>query len=162
MGPLGPIRPPMTKLELKIPPPLLMVVTGALMWWTSRVLITLFFSFPQQRPLAVVIAAAAMVIALSGVIAVLMASTTISPLKPENTSTLVVTGIYRFTRNPMYLGLLLVLTAWALYLGNLAAFGFLPGFVLIMNRIQIVPEERFLAAKFGPDFTAYCARVRRW
>jgi protein-S-isoprenylcysteine O-methyltransferase Ste14 len=71
-------------------------------------------------------------------------------------------GIYRFTRNPMYLGMLLVLTAGAVYLGNLAAFAVLPLFVLSMNRLQIRPEERFMREKFGDAYRDYAARVRRW
>jgi protein-S-isoprenylcysteine O-methyltransferase Ste14 len=71
-------------------------------------------------------------------------------------------GIYRFTRNPMYLGMLLVLTAGAVYLGNLAAFAVLPVFVVCMNRLQICPEERFMQEKFGEAYRDYTARVRRW
>jgi protein-S-isoprenylcysteine O-methyltransferase Ste14 len=88
--------------------------------------------------------------------------TTFSPMKPENASALVVSGIFRFTRNPMYLGLLMFLLAWASYLSNGVALLGLPAFVLYMNRFQIAPEERALAALFGADFTAYKARVRRW
>nr|ART40893.1 L409 [uncultured bacterium] len=75
---------------------------------------------------------------------------------------MVISGIYRFSRNPMYVGLLLVLTAWAIYLSNALAFLFLPTFVACLTRLQIVPEERVLAAKFGDAFTAYRQSVRRW
>ena len=71
-------------------------------------------------------------------------------------------GFNRFTRNPMYLGMLLWLLAWALWLGSLSAFVGLPLFVLYLNRFQISLEERFLAEKFGAEYQAYCARVRRW
>ena len=152
----------MSKLELKIPPPIIMIVTAALMWWTSDALASLGLAFSGRRMAAIVIALPWAVVALLGVISLKQADTTINPLKPEKTSALVVTGIYRFTRNPMYLGLLLVLTAWALQLGNFVVLVFPVLFVLYMNRFQIMPEERFLAAKFGPDFAAYCKRVRRW
>jgi protein-S-isoprenylcysteine O-methyltransferase Ste14 len=75
---------------------------------------------------------------------------------------MVVTGIYRISRNPMYLGMLLLLVAWAILLSNLAASLVLPLFVLYMNHFQISPEEVALASRFGADFAAYCKAVRRW
>lgn len=90
------------------------------------------------------------------------AHTTANPMKPSSASFLVTSGIYGFTRNPMYLGLLFVLVGGALYLGNALAFLFLPAFILYMNRFQIEPEERALTALFGQAFVAYASRVRRW
>jgi protein-S-isoprenylcysteine O-methyltransferase Ste14 len=71
-------------------------------------------------------------------------------------------GIYRHTRNPMYLGMLLVLAAWAVWLASPAAFAVLPVFLLYLNRYQIEPEERILAGLFGGEFDAYRRSVRRW
>jgi protein-S-isoprenylcysteine O-methyltransferase Ste14 len=90
------------------------------------------------------------------------AGTTFNPLKPEATSSLVVSGVYAFTRNPMYLGFLFVLVGWAVFLSNALAFLLLLLFVLYMNRFQIQPEERVLTARFGQEFLAYKSRVRRW
>ena len=77
-------------------------------------------------------------------------------------ASLVTGGVFALTRNPMYLGVLLVLLAWAIYLTNILTLLFLPGFVWYMDRFQIEPEERALTSLFGPEFTAYAARVRRW
>jgi protein-S-isoprenylcysteine O-methyltransferase Ste14 len=74
----------------------------------------------------------------------------------------VTSGIYGFTRNPMYLGMLFVLIGWALYLGNALALLLLPVFIFYMNRFQIEPEERVLTTLFGPEFLEYASRVRRW
>jgi protein-S-isoprenylcysteine O-methyltransferase Ste14 len=71
-------------------------------------------------------------------------------------------GIYNYTRNPMYLGMLLVLLALALYRASPWALAGPLLFIVWMNRFQIVPEERALAAKFGASFEAYRQRVRRW
>lgn len=90
------------------------------------------------------------------------AQTTMNPLTPGKATRLVVTGIYRWTRNPMYVGLLLWLVAWALFLGHALAWGGMPLFILTMNRLQIAPEERAMTALFGAEYAAYCARVRRW
>ena len=88
--------------------------------------------------------------------------TTFDPLDPSKAQRLVVTGLYRFTRNPMYLGLALLLVAWCLFLGDLVAFIVLPLFVIAMNELQIKGEEHALLHKFGDDYAAYINRVRRW
>ena len=90
------------------------------------------------------------------------ARTTVNPLQPTKASTLVATGIYRVSRNPMYLGFLVCLLGWAILLSNPIAFLLPPQFVLGMNRWQIVPEEQALALRFGPEFAAYKIRARRW
>jgi len=90
------------------------------------------------------------------------AQTTLSPLKPESSSALVDTGIFSKSRNPMYLGVLLILTGWAIYLGQPITLAGLVIFVLYITRFQIVPEERVLMKTFGRDFTDYKGRVRRW
>lgn len=88
--------------------------------------------------------------------------TTFDPLDPSKAQRLVVTGAYQFTRNPMYLGLALLLVAWCLFLGDLVAFATLPLFIIAMNELQIKCEERALLQNFGDDYAAYKNRVRRW
>lgn len=90
------------------------------------------------------------------------AKTTVNPTKPESSSTLVKTGIYRGTRNPMYLGFLLMLAGWAIFIGNVLSLLGLPAFAFYMNQFQIKPEERALASIFGDEFRAYRSNVRRW
>ncbi len=99
---------------------------------------------------------------LAGVVAFRRAKTTVNPMKPDSTSSLVVSGIYGYTRNPMYLGFLLLLMAWAPALSNVLALVLLLAFVLYMTRFQILPEERLLASRFARDYAEYRARVRRW
>lgn len=152
----------MRVLELKVPPPAVAFVTAALMWLVSRAAPTLAFLFPAGNLLAVGFAVVGPMIAISGVVTFLRARTTLNPTKPESSSSLVSWGIYRFTRNPMYLGLLLVLTGWAIFLSNWVAFLLLPAFIVYINRFQIVPEERVLTSSFPREFVAYQARVRRW
>jgi protein-S-isoprenylcysteine O-methyltransferase Ste14 len=71
-------------------------------------------------------------------------------------------GIYRISRNPMYLGFFLLLTGLAIFLSNVIAIVILPLFILYMNRFQIEPEERVLTYLFGQEFVDYKLRVRRW
>lgn len=124
--------------------------------------LTLAYGAASRLLVAMGLVGAGPVIAVAGVIAFRRAKTAVNPLAPAAVSSLVTGGIYRVSRNPMYLGFLLILAGWALWLGNWAAFAGLPVFVLYMNRYQIVSEERGLAEMFGQPFSAYCESVRRW
>ena len=149
-------------LELKIPPVAIGLVTMALMWLASWLVPALAVPFPGHQVMAGCMAAAGAAISGFGVALFRLARTTVNPMKPESSSSLVQSGIYRLTRNPMYLGFFLVLAGWALYLANVLAFLLLPFFIAYMNRFQIGPEERALKNLFGQEFAAYASRVRRW
>lgn len=120
------------------------------------------FPLPARKAIALGLAAVGVSVAVAGVVSFRTAKTTVNPLKPETASSLVVFGIYQVTRNPMYLGALIVLIGWATFLTNALAFVVAILFVLYLNRFQIIPEEKALIARFGPEFAAYCAKVRRW
>jgi len=132
------------------------------MWVAARVGPAAGFTLPAGRIMAACLAVAGVIIALLGVVSFRRAKTTVNPLDPAAASALVVSGIYQLTRNPMYLGLLLVLLGWALFLANALTFVFPVAFVFLMNRLQIIPEEKALAALFGPGFADYQSKVRRW
>lgn len=148
-------------LELKIPPLALVFLCGALMWLASAYP-AFTVTWPWRMPFACLSFAVGFVIVIAGVVAFRRAKTTVNPLTPEATTAMVTSGIYRFTRNPMYLGFLLMLTGWALYLSHLLAFVLLVLFALYLTRFQIIPEERALSAKFPQTFTSYRSSVRRW
>jgi len=149
-------------LELKIPPVAVVLITAAGMWLAARAVPGFEVPFHGHMVVSGLVAASGGIIALLGVVAFSRAGTTVNPMKPGSSSALVQSGIYSVTRNPMYLGLLLVLLSWAIYLAHVLTVLFLPAFVWYMNRYQIEPEERALASLFGSEFTAYAARVRRW
>jgi protein-S-isoprenylcysteine O-methyltransferase Ste14 len=150
-------------LELRIPPPLVGLIVAAAMWVIATSLPPLLpLPAPLRLPAAVMLALAGVAIALSGVVSFRRARTTVNPLKPETSTSLVFTGIYRITRNPMYLGMLAVLLAWAAYLPSVLALLGPAAFSLYITRFQIVPEERVLHSLFGAEFVEYTQRVRRW
>ena len=152
----------MRSLELKIPPAALGLLLGALMWATARSLPALGLALPAGPVIAGILAAVGVLVALLGVVSFRRAKTTVNPLSPETASALVTSGIYQRTRNPMYLGMLLVLLGWAVFLANVLTLLFPAVFVVLMNRLQILPEERALTAMFGSKFADYQSRVRRW
>ena len=116
----------------------------------------------RQLALIVPLLVAGGVAGIGGVLAFRRHETTVDPTRPHKASALVVASVYRHTRNPMYLGLALVLAAWAMYLANLVALLVLPAFIAYMTRFQIKPEEEALLDKFGAEFALYMSRVRRW
>lgn len=150
------------RLEHRIPPPIVGACIAALMLGAAWLVPALTFPLPLRVPIVVVLFCIGVALDLIALGYFLRARTTINPLQPGKASALVASGLYRFTRNPMYLGMATLLLAWAVYLSNGAAFLGLPLFVAYMNRFQIAPEERALRARFGEEFEAYCRRARRW
>jgi protein-S-isoprenylcysteine O-methyltransferase Ste14 len=151
----------MHTLEKKIPPPLVGLLIAALMWGLAAWPPADLLPSGIRVPLAAALAVAGVGFDVLGLVAFRRHRTTVNPLRPERASALVTCGVYRITRNPMYVGLALLLTAWAVHLSALWAFGGPVMFVAYINRFQIAPEERVLEAKFS-EYRAYATRVRRW
>ncbi len=149
-------------LETKIPPPVVLVLAAAAAYGITRLLPALSFPLPLRTAIAIAFAIAGVMLNLIPKLAFGRARTTINPLKPSATTTLVTTGIYRHSRNPMYLGQCLILLGWVLYLHNAAALLVLPAYVLYVTRFQILPEERHLSTRFPEAFDALCRQARRW
>lgn len=152
----------MHTLELKVPPPVVALLLALLVWFTSRLVPPFDFPFGTRVGTALALAFVGQSISVAGIVSFRRAKTTVNPTKPGAATSLVSGGVYRFTRNPMYLGLLLTLLAWAVYLSNILALIGMPLFVLYIHRFQITPEERVLLSLFGSEYTAYQNRVRRW
>lgn len=149
-------------LDHKIPPPVVGALVAAAMWGVS--------AHGPQFPLAsgpklaavVILVVAGVTFDVLGLLGFHRSRTTVNPFKPERASSLVVGGVYGISRNPMYLGMALLLLAWAVYLSALLPFAGIVAFILYITRFQIRPEELALEAIFGEGYSAYAARVRRW
>jgi protein-S-isoprenylcysteine O-methyltransferase Ste14 len=152
----------MRTLELRVPPPFLALLVAAAMWGIAFATARIEMPVLVRLGAAIASAIAGISIAISGVIAFRRAHTTVSPMNPEATSSLVTSGVYRFTRNPMYLGLCLVLLAWAFLLSSALAFLGPVVFIFYISRFQIASEETALSKRFGEAFSKYEAKVRRW
>ncbi len=149
-------------MELKIPPVIQMLVLAISMWLVAILLPSLTFRTNTLLWLGGLVIVVGIVVVALGMFAFRNANTTVDPRSPEKASLLVTAGIYRFSRNPMYVGILLVLAGWALVLGSIMSLLFLPVFVVYINRFQIKPEEQTLSGIFNGDYAAYKASVRRW
>lgn len=149
-------------MELKIPPLALVPLFGLLMLGLAWLTPELGIPAPWRIWNAALLAVLGFTIALAGVIGFRLARTTVNPLKPESSSALVNTGIYRYSRNPMYVGFLCWILAWGVFLDNPLAFLLGLAFVPYMNRFQIIPEEKALTNLFGDDYLIYCKQARRW
>ena len=145
-----------------MPPPVVAVLAGVLMWLAARALPALDIHVPARGTLAAAFGLIGLALAAVAFFQFRRVGTTPNPRKPHESTTLVVAGMYRFSRNPMYLGDVLILAAWALWLANAAAFVFLPLFVAYINRYQIAPEESALESRYGSAYTEYRRAVRRW
>ena len=149
-------------MKLLIPPPIQALLSAILMWLISRYFQHANFSFKGMNIFALVFLIIAIIIIIMGINKFREIKTTISPLEPNRTSSLVNTGIYRYTRNPMYLGLLLMLFSTALFLKNFIGFLIIPLFILFITRNQILPEEESLDNIFREEYKNYKKKVRRW
>lgn len=149
-------------LEHRIPPPVVAALIGLAMWIAAPLGAALAVGATARHVVTAILLAVALAFDLAGLLAFRASRTTINPLRPERASTLVTAGIYRFTRNPMYVGLGLILLAWAVHLSAWLPFLGPLVYVLYINRFQIVPEERALRQSFGEPYVRYMARTRRW
>jgi protein-S-isoprenylcysteine O-methyltransferase Ste14 len=149
-------------LENKVPPPLVAVIAAASMWWLSKFTSTLVLAETIRYSLVFGFVSVGIFFALSGAISFRLAKTTVNPLKPDTASALVTSGIYQFTRNPMYVGFVAFLLAWASFIGTVWGIGFIAGYIAFIQRFQVMPEERALTKIFKDEFIEYKTKVRPW
>ena len=150
----------MKNLELKIPPAVVWLVCALIMKSIAYVLP--FVALPHLPIVAIVMALIGIGAGIAGIWSFYKARTTINPLEPSEATHFVSEGIYKLSRNPMYVGLACCLIAWAIWLSYLLTWIGIPLFIAYMTRFQIIPEERILRLKFGKEYENYCLKVRRW
>ncbi|MCG2461012.1 isoprenylcysteine carboxylmethyltransferase family protein [Flavobacteriaceae bacterium F89] len=149
-------------MQLRIPPPVVALIFGIAMYLLARFLPFGHFDFFGRIYSIYGLTALAILLVVAAKWQFRKLNTTSNPLTPSKATSLVTAGIYNYSRNPMYLALLLILLAWGLWLGNAFNILLAAGFVGYMNKFQIVPEETALFSKFGKSYHQYCILVRRW
>lgn len=149
-------------MKLLIPPPAQAIIFAGLMWLISTQFPEFGFSGALQQPVAILICLIGICIDLVSVGLFAQKKTTVSPFSPDKTQVLITSGLYQYSRNPMYLGMAFILTGLAVWLGNYASFLMIPCFIWYITQLQIIPEEEILLEKFGEEYGEYMLRVRRW
>lgn len=149
-------------LEAKIPPLIVLALLGGAAHLARHYAPSLSFYLPLAELVAILVAIVGAALNLLPKLAFGRGNTTINPLSPALATCLVTSGIYRYTRNPMYVGQALILLGWVLYLRNTAALLAVPAFVLYITWFQIRPEERYLSSRFPDEYATFSRRVSRW
>ena len=152
----------MKRLELKVPPLALFLGCALLTLALAALQVATFRATSFWRTAGVLLIAAGVLVAVLGVLEFRRADTTVNPMSPERASNVVTSGVYRWSRNPMYLGMASVLAGLALAVGSATGLLVTAGFCAYLSRFQIAPEERRLLEAFGEPYARYLRQVRRW
>lgn len=149
-------------LELKIIPPVQLLICSGLMGLLSKYFPQFSFNLSISFSFAIFLVCVSIIIGALALYDFHKHQTTFHPHTPEKTRTVVNTGVFAYSRNPMYLAMAIALFALGIYLQNYSCFIIMPLFVWYITRFQITPEEKMLDKLFPNDYQAYCQRVRRW
>jgi protein-S-isoprenylcysteine O-methyltransferase Ste14 len=149
-------------MQFCIPPPIQMLLAGGLMWVLNHWMpLAQWIGQPWNR-LGGMVAAVGIAVDVAAFMRFRKAGTTVNPLDPSKASRLVTDGVFRVSRNPMYLGLVLLLIGWAVWLGSVSPWLVPPLFVIVLTVVQIIPEEQALSRRFGEEYLSYRQSVARW
>jgi protein-S-isoprenylcysteine O-methyltransferase Ste14 len=150
-------------MHLRIPPPIVALI-GILLIFLSKDYILILYLHPYlQNTLSILFLVIGFVIILSATKEFKKSNTTVNPMKPETSTSLVTSGIFKYTRNPMYLGLSSILLASCFYFSSLLGIiVYVPFFILYITVFQIIPEEEVMKSLFNDEYLDYCSKVRRW
>ena len=146
-------------LNTKIPPPIVTLLCIGIIYLFD---IQIEYSEPDLKVVGIIFLILGLIIIFSAVLKFIKTKTTVDPTRPYKTSNLVISGIYKITRNPMYLGMLFLIMAYAIYNNNVMGCIIIPIFIFYINKFQIEPEEIEMRKKFGESFENYCKKVNRW
>lgn len=151
-------------MKAVIPPPLVLLICGALMWLTARIWPSVDFTFPYNTLVFWIVLLAGLSLLMAGVARIMKHKTVIHPDRDSlpKATVLVTTGVFRYTRNPIYLGMAIMLMAWTIYVENWLSAVVVIIFVAFITRYQIRPEEEVLEKIFGAEYVRYKKKVRRW
>ena len=149
-------------LKNKIPPPVIALSFGLLIWAMNLFVPIYVIPLGNIVYVGYALILFGLFLDILSFINFVKNKTTVNPIKPQNASTLVISGFYRFSRNPMYLGMFNILLGVTLLLGDISGLLMLPPLILTMNTLQIIPEEKVLEEIFGKDYLYYKENVRRW
>ncbi|MGI9318757.1 MAG: methyltransferase family protein [bacterium] len=149
-------------LSLKILPPLQVLILGGLMWLVHRYVPAFHYHTGYEYLVSRLILLACLVLFVAAIYQFWKHRTTVNPQKLERTTNLITKGVYAWSRNPIYVVDVLLLLAWAIWLGNWINLLMPVVFIFLITELQIKSEENMLNNKFGDAYLQYKQRVRRW
>ena len=149
-----------SKKKLKIPPPILVIVLITSIYFSSDKLDSI--SIPHRTLFSILILFTGILVIINPVVKFIKSKTTVNPVEFKNVEKLVTSGIFKYSRNPMYLGMIMIIISTAVYYLNF--YSLLTPFIFYfwINRFQIKREEVFLEEKFGQEYLSYKTKTRRW
>ena len=147
-------------MKTKIPPPIIALICIVINYLSTYLINPI--KFPNIEIIGGLILLLGVATAVLATLLFKKDKTTVNPINPEETTTLVTNGIFSITRNPMYLGLFLIISSTILFFGSWFGIIILMFFVWYINKFQIIPEEEAMEKLFGGKYSEYRQKVRRW
>ena len=145
---------------IKIPPPILVLILVSSNYFSSKKIDLIHL--PNQDLISIIIFLIGVLILINPIFKFIKSKTTIDPIKFKKVNKLIISGIYKYSRNPMYLGLLMIVISTSIFYLNIFSITTPFLFYCWINRFQIKREEIFLAEKFGKEYMSYKTKTRRW
>ena len=145
---------------IKIPPPLIVLVLIVSIYFSSKKIDLI--NIPLQLEISIFILSAGILIFVNPVLQFIKSKTTVNPIQFEEVNKLVTSGIFKYSRNPMYLGMLMIVLSTSIFYLNIYSILTPLLFILWINKFQINREEEFLIEKFGDEYLSYKKKTRRW
>ena len=145
---------------IKIPPPLIVLVLIVSIYFSSKKIDQI--NIPLQLEISIFILSAGILIFVNPVLQFIKSKTTVNPIQFEEVNKLVTSGIFKYSRNPMYLGMLMIVLSTSIFYLNIYSILTPLLFILCVNKFQIKREEEFLIEKFGDEYLSYKKKTRRW
>tara|TARA_X000000368_G_scaffold71246_1_gene51839 strand:+ start:634 stop:1080 length:447 start_codon:yes stop_codon:yes gene_type:complete len=147
-------------MKTKIPPPIVTLVSALLIFFSKELFPN--YAFDYQSMLSIVIFVSGLMILISAVSLFKKKETTVNPMNPEKASSLVVDGVFKHTRNPMYLGMSVVLLSISIQFNLIGGLLIVSLFVAYITAFQIIPEEEAMEENFGEEYLSFKRSTRRW
>ena len=145
---------------IKIPPPLIVLVLIVSIYFSSKKIDLI--NIPLQLEISIFVLSAGILIFVNPVLQFIKSKTTVNPIQFEDVNKLVTSGIFKYSRNPMYLGMLMIVLSTSIFYLNIYSILTPLLFILWINKFQIKREEEFLIEKFGDEYLSYKKKTRRW
>jgi protein-S-isoprenylcysteine O-methyltransferase Ste14 len=149
-------------LELKVPPLAVVIIASLIMWGIEQITPSIDIAWSWRITLGILVFGISILFLSLSILSFKKARTTLTPLAPERANSLVQSGVFAISRNPIYLALLIFLLSFAIVLANAYSLSGLLVFYIYLTQFQIKPEERVLKKLFGAEYEEYLTRVRRW